>query len=119
MRNGQNKERCLARVVGGGCVVLAMAGCGVGGEMGRGLKATHATGRAEGVSDLEEGGVGYCSVMVFVDQDLGTGSWARRLATAVIQVAADPPRQKARETRVSRRPPTKTSRVLLQRVSRP
>ena len=29
------------------------------------------------------------------------------------------PRQKARETRVSRRPPTKTSRVLLQRVSRP
>ena len=41
--------------------------------MGRGLKATHATGRAEGVSDLEEGGVGYCSVMVFVDQDLGTG----------------------------------------------
>ena len=29
------------------------------------------------------------------------------------------PRQKARDTRVSRRPPTKTSRVLLQRVSRP
>ena len=28
-------------------------------------------------------------------------------------------RQKARDTRVSRRPPTKTSRVLLQRVSRP
>ena len=53
--------------------VAAMAGCGVGGEMGRGLKATHATGRAEGVSDLEEGGVGYCSVTVFVDQDLGTG----------------------------------------------
>ena len=28
-------------------------------------------------------------------------------------------RQKARDTRVSRRPPTETSRVLLQRVSRP
>ena len=53
--------------------VAAVAGCRVGGEMGRGLKATHATGRAEGVSDLEEGGVGYCSVTVFVDRDLGTG----------------------------------------------
>ena len=41
--------------------------------MGRGLKAAHATGRAEGVSDLEEGGVGHCSVVVFVDRDLGTG----------------------------------------------
>ena len=38
--------------------VAAAAGYGVGGEMGRGLKAAHATGRAEGVSDLEEGGVG-------------------------------------------------------------
>ena len=53
--------------------VAAAAGYGVGGEMGRGLKAAHATGRAEGVSDLEEGGVGYCSVVVFVDRDLGTG----------------------------------------------
>ena len=52
--------------------VAAMAGCRVGGEMGRELKAAHATGHAEGVSDLEEGGVGYRSVTVFVDQDLGT-----------------------------------------------
>ena len=37
------------------------------------MKAAHATGHAEGVSDLEEGGVGYCSVTVFVDWDLGTG----------------------------------------------